>query len=91
MVGEAFGSRAVGIFAAVFTFLVLLTTACIRLDRWPAIGLGALVAAAKRFTPQRYAEIVTTSYTGMRPGELYAVGFVRHAVRAADIAHTRGV
>ena len=29
----------------VFALLVLLTTACIRLDRWPAIGLGAVVAA----------------------------------------------
>jgi signal transduction histidine kinase len=29
----------------VFALLVLLTTACIRLDRWPAIGLGAGVAA----------------------------------------------
>ena len=29
----------------VFAILVLLTTACIRLERWPAIGLGAVVAA----------------------------------------------
>jgi signal transduction histidine kinase len=28
----------------VFAILVLLTTACIRLERWPAIGLGAVVA-----------------------------------------------
>jgi signal transduction histidine kinase len=31
--------------AMVFAILVLLTTACIRLERWPAIGLGAVVAA----------------------------------------------
>jgi signal transduction histidine kinase len=30
----------------VFAILVLLTTACIRLERWPAIGLGAVVAAS---------------------------------------------
>lgn len=29
----------------VFAILVLLTTACVRLERWPAIGLGAAVAA----------------------------------------------
>ena len=29
----------------VFATLVLLTTACVRLERWPAIALGALVAA----------------------------------------------
>ena len=29
----------------VFAILVLLTSACVGLDRWPAIGLGALVAA----------------------------------------------
>ena len=29
----------------VFAILVLLTTACVGLDRWPAIGLGAVVAA----------------------------------------------
>ncbi len=31
--------------AMVFAVLVLLTTACIRIERWPAIGLGAVVAA----------------------------------------------
>jgi signal transduction histidine kinase len=31
--------------AVVFAALVLLTTTCIRLERWPAIGLGAAVAA----------------------------------------------
>ncbi len=31
--------------ALVFAILVLLTSACIRLERWPAIGLGAVVAA----------------------------------------------
>ena len=29
----------------VFAILVLLTTACVRLERWPAIGLGTAVAA----------------------------------------------
>jgi signal transduction histidine kinase len=31
--------------ALVFAILVLLTTACIQLERWPAIGLGAVVGA----------------------------------------------
>ena len=30
----------------IFAVLVLLATACVRLDRWPAIGLGASIAAS---------------------------------------------
>lgn len=35
--------------------------------------LRELVDAAKHFTPTRHAEIATLAYTGMRPGEMYAL------------------
>lgn len=35
--------------------------------------LGRLVQAAQTFTPNRYPEVVTLAYTGMRSGELWAL------------------
>ena len=35
--------------------------------------LGDLLDAAKQFTPQRYPEIYVMAFTGMRPGEMYAM------------------
>ena len=37
--------------------------------------LGNLVEAARVHTPERYAELVTLAYTGMRSGELWALRF----------------
>lgn len=45
--------------------------------------LAELVRAAQRICPDRYAEIVTLAYTGMRAGELYAL-------RWEDVDHRAG-
>lgn len=45
--------------------------------------LANLVRAAQRSCPDRYAEIVTLAYTGMRAGELYAL-------RWEDVDHRAG-
>ncbi len=36
-------------------------------------GLKALLLAARRYTPDRYAELVMLGFTAMRPGEIYAL------------------
>lgn len=42
-------------------------------DTLSAWELGRLVASAKKHVPNRYAEIVTMAYTGMRSGEVYGL------------------
>ena len=62
----------------VFAILVLLMTACIRLERWPAIGLGAVVAA------WLYAIGLITNET--RYGDARAVIGIAWAAGAVGIA-----
>ena len=38
-----------------------------------ASQIGAVVEATRQYQPQRYAEVVTLAYTGMRVGELYGL------------------
>lgn len=51
--------------------------------------LGDLVDAARQYTQERYAEIATLAFTGMRPGELYALAWddVDLSARRATIRH----
>ena len=45
--------------------------------------LGRLLEQVRKFAPQRYAEVCVLAFTGMRPGEMYAL-------KREDIDHERG-
>lgn len=60
-------------------------------DTLSADDLGALVEAARVHTPDRYAEIVTLTYTGMRSGELYGLQWDAVDFEAGRITIRRAV
>jgi integrase len=50
--------------------------------------LDALLEAAEAFAPQRYAEIITLAYTGLRIGELYGLSW-EDVDEDAEVLHVR--
>ncbi len=62
----------------IFVALVLLATACVRMERWPAIGLGALVAAG--------LYLLAILHNDAEVGDARAVIFIAWTAAAVGVA-----